>query len=135
MENIKERLSYTIIKSAMNKKHVYYFLLLLESLILIYMSLQPSYYVPTIPGFLIFRSGDIEHLIAYIIYGFLMERSLLNMGVKKHRYMLAIFLASAFAAGTELIQALVPNRFPDFIDWLIDSIGIVFGVFICKKRK
>lgn len=133
MENSRATVGLYRKVAKLKKELIVYALIVLESALLIYMSLQPSYNVPTVPTWGFFTNGDLEHLAAYIIYGFLLERGLKYAGMKKHRYLVAIVAASFFAAGTEMIQGFVPTRIADPVDWVIDTVGVVFGVFVKKN--
>ena len=115
------------------REHIFGIILFAESVFLVYMALLPSGAVPSAPGFLFLRGGDLEHFIAYVIYGFLMERTLGSMKIIKNRYAKALVLASFFALGTELLQAFVPSRYPDVLDWLVDSIGCAIGSYVSDK--
>ena len=68
------------------------------------------------------------HLVEYAILGAFVLRAIAHEP-------LAILLSSAYAATDELHQAFVAGRHASPVDWLIDTVGIVAGVFLLAKAR
>ena len=118
----------------METRNLYLTLLVMESAVLLWSAVQPGGTLPTLPG-VILRQGDLEHFVAYAVYGFLMERAMNGFGMGRNRYLYAIAAAGLFAAGTEALQMLVPSRSADVLDWTIDMAGIALGTLTCRVKR
>jgi len=71
------------------------------------------------------------HAIEYGALGLLVYRALAGEGVRQGRAVLiAIVLASAYAASDEWHQSFVPLRSADVLDWVADTIGSTCGAAI-----
>ncbi|PWT82820.1 MAG: hypothetical protein C5B57_08045 [Blastocatellia bacterium] len=71
------------------------------------------------------------HAIEYGALGLLVCRALAGEGVPRGRAVLiAIVVASAYAASDEWHQAFVPLRSADVLDWVADTIGSTCGAAI-----
>jgi len=116
------------------KKAILPALFVAESAFLIYMAFQPGYAVPTF-HFPFLRGGDLEHFLAYLVYGFLGFRTFsLRFGSRKS-LLASLLFCSLFGGLTEGIQAFVPTRFADPADWLLDAIGSCAGIAISSKTR
>ncbi|MBU0530528.1 MAG: VanZ family protein [Candidatus Aenigmatarchaeota archaeon] len=118
----------------MGMKRLYTFtiLFLLETFFLFYYSIQIITIVEPTPGF---RLGDIEHIVAYLVYGLLAERMLSYTRFRQHRWHLAILISIAVGGLNEFIQSFVPGRFTDLIDLSYDVIGSIIGASIGGLRR
>lgn len=105
-----------------------------ESVFLFYMSLQPGYAVPSfhIP---FFRPGDMEHFLAYLVYGFLGYKTFSLKCSPQESLMISLVVCGLFGGFTEGIQAYVPTRFAYPLDWLVDVMGSFAGIFISTRIK
>jgi VanZ family protein len=114
------------------KFYVYLSLVVLESLALFWFSFAPSVdFVRT--GVL--RLGDLEHLIAYTVYGFLLSR-VLRYFVKDWRVVLFSLIIGSFVGGLcEGVQYFLPYRVGDVADWFLDTLGSFIGASISSKFK
>jgi VanZ family protein len=102
-----------------------------ESLFLVYMALQPGYAVPTFHmPFL--RGGDLEHFLAYLIYGFLAFRTFGQRLAGRRLALAALGWCMLFAGFTEGLQAFVPTRFADPADWVVDVMGSGVGILLTR---
>ncbi len=71
------------------------------------------------------------HLVEYGGLGLLVSRALLGEGMTRARAVLvAVLVASAYAASDEWHQALVPSRSSDALDWVADAIGSTLGAIV-----
>jgi VanZ family protein len=66
------------------------------------------------------------HAFEFAVLGALLYRAV-------GREPLAILLGSAYAVTDEVHQAFVSGRQGSPVDWLIDTLGVVAGVFICSR--
>ncbi|HJW96814.1 MAG TPA: VanZ family protein [archaeon] len=107
------------------------FLFVAESAFLFYMALQPSSAVPTF-GFPFFRNGDLEHFLAYLVYGILGYKTFSMKCSPKKSLTLSLSFCMLFAGFTEGIQAFVPTRVADPADWIVDSIGSGAGIYALR---
>jgi VanZ family protein len=84
-----------------------------------------------LPGLTTWVWDKALHAIEYGALGLLMCRGLVGEGVKRVRAaLIAIVLASVYAASDEWHQAFVPLRSPDALDWVADTIGSACGASI-----
>lgn len=114
------------------KFFIYTSLVILETLVLIYLSFQPSIVVVR-PEILI-RIGDIEHFITYSIYGFLLQRTFRYFFQSTRMTIISSFMVGCMVGGlSETIQHFIPYREADMIDWIVDSIGSLFGSYTTSK--
>jgi VanZ family protein len=68
------------------------------------------------------------HILEYGGLGFLICRAFIGEGVKSlNAALIAITVASAYAASDEWHQAFTPLRSPDVIDWIADTLGSMVG--------
>jgi VanZ family protein len=108
------------------------FLIVAESIILVYFSLLPSGSVPTFrTGFL--RPGDIEHFTSFFIYGALWIVFLKTTGMKKKNIIIVLIIGSLFGLSNEIIQGFVPTRMFDLVDWFVDTLGTGGGGGVVAK--
>jgi len=103
-----------------------------ESIFLIYMALQPGYAVPTF-HFPFFRGGDMEHFLAYLVYGILGYGTLSPRLGQGAGLAASLAFCGLFAGLTEGMQAFVPTRFADPVDWAVDVLGSSAGILASRK--
>ncbi len=74
----------------------------------------------------------VHHTYLYAILGLLTFRALSRWPspISKWAFLAAIAFNLLYGASDEWHQSFVPNRTPDFFDWLADGAGTVLGVFI-----
>jgi VanZ family protein len=82
---------------------------------------------PTLPVDLHSGSDKLVHFAAYSVLGVLLARGQLRSGVSAAWVILVGILIGGL---DELYQSTIPNRSTDALDWLADSLGVVFGVFV-----
>ncbi|MCX6817914.1 MAG: VanZ family protein [Candidatus Aenigmarchaeota archaeon] len=118
------------------KAFIFLSLAIAETLVLVWFSLQPSAaFVPS-AGFL--RSGDLEHLVAYVVYGFMWSAFFLTYKKRPGVAMtilLSLAIGSAIGALCETLQLFVPTRVADPLDWAIDSLGSLCGAAAAVKAR
>jgi len=78
-----------------------------------------------IPG----RWGPLGHFGEYAILGALL---LVALGLPKYA-VAAASIASAYGVTDELHQLFVPGRHADPVDWLVDTLGAIAGVFVITR--
>ena len=78
--------------------------------------------------FLISKGG---HIFFFGIEGVLVY---LAIASKKWRFAIALFLASALGAATELHQHFVPGRHMNIWDWALDTASALLFLVIIKKK-
>jgi VanZ family protein len=76
-----------------------------------------------IPG----RFSEAAHFTEYLIFGMLLYAALRMSGLRRAAF-LALALASAYGVTDEIHQAFVPQRTPDPMDWVVDTLGASVGV-------
>jgi VanZ family protein len=114
------------------KFYVYLSLVIAETLVLLWYSFVPAIdFVRT--GFT--RLGDLEHLIAYVVYGFLLQRVLGYFFSRKRSLVLSFVIGSLVGGFCEIVQYFLPYRTGDAIDWGIDTLGSFLGGIISSKFK
>ncbi len=112
---------------------IYVLLFAAESIFLVYMALQPGYAVPTLHiPFL--RPGDLEHFLAYLVYGLLAYGTFGQRLGGRKLVIMTLGWCMIFAGFTEWLQVLVPTRFADPADWLVDAMGSVTGIVIARRK-
>ncbi len=102
-------------------------------IILFVLTTVPSYVVPQY-----FDAQDkLEHLSAYFILSIFLCLTLhfqkKSIKLSNYAVLFTFIFALAYGAIDELHQQLVPGRFADITDWMADSIGAIFGVWICSR--
>ena len=105
---------------------------LIETVLLFYFSVASLPAAEPAPGL---RLGDMEHFVAYLIYGILAERVLSYTKFRNHRWSLALLIAVAVGGLNEVIQAFVPGRVTDVLDFAYDGAGAIVGVTIFRFLK
>ena len=114
------------------KFYVYLSLVIIETLGILWFSFIPTMdFVDT--G--VMRLGDLEHLIAYAVYGFLLQRFFVYFFSKRKSLILSVMVGSFVGGSSEIIQYMLPYRIGDVIDWIIDSIGCSLGSLTSSKFK
>ncbi len=114
------------------KFYIYLSLVILETFVLLWFSFLPSVdFIRT--GFL--RLGDLEHFVAYAVYGFLLHRVSKYFLGGKESLLLSLVIGSFLGGMCETIQYLLPYRIGDVIDWGIDTLGSFVGGFVSSKFK
>ena len=74
------------------------------------------------------------HFVEYSILGFLLFRSITSDELLTfHPFYGSLLIGISFAILDEFHQSFVPGRHMSSIDMLFDSLGIVFGTFICSR--
>lgn len=118
------------------KAFIFLTLALAETLALVWFSLQPSAaFVPS-AGFL--RLGDLEHLAAYAVYGFMWSAFFITYKKRPGIAMtilLPLAIGSAIGALCETLQFFVPTRVADPLDWTIDTMGSLCGAAAAVRAK
>jgi VanZ family protein len=114
------------------KLYLYLALVVAETFVIFWFSFLPGVdFVET--G--VFRLGDLEHFIAYGVYGFLLSR-VLRYFVKGWKVVLvSIVIGSAVGGLSEGVQFLLPYRVGDAIDWGVDALGSFVGAMAGVKFK
>ena len=86
--------------------------------VIAFLSLYPLSELPGVPG-----TDKTHHLVAYFLLAF-------PSGLKKpNKWVLFIFLFIIFGGFIEIIQPYV-NRYGEWLDFLANSIGVIFGFFL-----
>jgi VanZ family protein len=121
------------------KLYAYFSLAIAETFTLFWFSLLPSVTFVSTGGL---RPGDIEHLAAYLVYGFLWTGFFRFFArITKRRVpgilllVIPLLIGSAVGATCETLQLFVPGRVADPIDWAIDTLGAFCGAFAASKLK
>lgn len=78
-----------------------------------------------VPG----RFGSLGHFGEYAILGALLVLALTS----PRRALMAVALASAYGVTDELHQLFVPGRCSDPVDWLVDTLGAIVGVYVATR--
>ena len=90
-----------------------------------------------IPESIFFGPDGIDylfHFVEYSILGFLLFKSLASdESVVNHVVQFSLLIGISFAILDEFHQSFVPGRHMSSIDMIFDSLGILFGTFICSK--
>ena len=124
------------------KFYIYFLFALAETLALVWFSLLQSAGFVQTGGFL--RLGDLEHFLAYAVYGFLWQRVFLNRhiatkGSRGPALIFGIFLplaiGSLVGAFCETMQFFVPTRVADPMDWAVDTLGSFCGAAAASKLR
>jgi len=116
--------------------YIYLSLAIAETIALVWFSFLPS--VGFIGVGAPLRPGDLEHLAAYSVYGFLLSRVFGFLGKGKKilfTLVLPLMVGSCVGVACETIQLFVPTRVADALDWLIDTLGSLLGAVLASKFK
>ncbi len=82
------------------------------------------------------RSGDIEHLFAYFIYGFILFKTFEGFGTGKRKsLLLSLIIGSSVGLLCEFVQYTLPYRTGDAIDWFIDTASCLLGSRLAYRNK
>ena len=74
------------------------------------------------------------HFVEYSILGFLLFRSITSDELLTfHPFYGSLLMGISFAILDEFHQSFVPGRHMSSIDMIFDSLGILFGTFICPR--
>ena len=74
------------------------------------------------------------HFAEYSILGFLLFRSITSDELLTfHPFYGSLLIGISFAILDEFHQSFVPGRHMSSIDMIFDSVGILFGIFICSR--
>ena len=73
------------------------------------------------------RIDKILHFTIYSVFAFLLTRQITEGFRPWQAVVLAIAFAMAFGAFDEWHQQLIPGRFPEFADWIADTLGATTG--------
>lgn len=76
-----------------------------------------------VPG----RFGTLAHFVEYAVLGVLLYAALRIDRDRSSALWLSVAIASAYGVTDELHQAFVPMRVPDVMDWVVDTVGALFG--------
>lgn len=68
------------------------------------------------------------HFVAYAILGALLWLALGGMRGSARAAVVAVVLASLYGITDEYHQSFVPNRMPDPVDWIVDTLGALTAV-------
>lgn len=127
-----ERKTEGVKRHLLSKSRLVPVLFAAETMFLFYMALQPGYAIPAVRiPFL--RGGDLEHFIAYLVYGFLAFRTFSMRFQKRESILVSVAWTMLFAGLTEGMQGFVPTRFADPADWLVDVMGSLVGIYAYTK--
>ena len=96
----------------------------IDSVLLLYLAILPAAVLPS-TGLALPRVGDLEHYLAYLVWGGLLSFLALTRERKFKGLALVLLLGLNFTFVTELVQYLIPTRNFDFIDWGIDMLGVL----------
>ncbi|UCC91569.1 MAG: VanZ family protein [Candidatus Aenigmatarchaeota archaeon] len=114
------------------KFYVYLLLAVAETFVLLWFSFLPSVdFVRT--GFT--RLGDLEHLMAYTVFGFLLHRVFRYFFSRKESVIFSVVVGSLVGGICEISQHLLPYRVGDAADWGIDTLGSFLGGLVSSKFK
>ncbi|MFN3551031.1 MAG: VanZ family protein [Endomicrobiia bacterium] len=118
------------------KKVVYWLEVILWCGIIFFFSSIPDLKIKQL-GFLDFVLRKIAHMTEYCILVILFFRafkvSLSYENYRKKGYFLSIFLSFLYAIFDEIHQYFVPGRHFALTDILIDTVGIILGIFLWDK--
>ena len=102
-------------------------LALIMAVVIFALSAVPGESYPPHPGFL----NYLAHFGEYLVFAALLTIAFTGGRLKPWQAMLiAIVLASAYAASDELHQLFVPGRWSDPVDWATDTLGACLGALI-----
>ena len=74
------------------------------------------------------------HFVEYSILGFLLFRSLASgESVVDNAVQFSLLIGISFAILDEFHQSFVPGRHMSSADMVFDSLGVLFGTFICSR--
>jgi len=74
------------------------------------------------------------HFVEYSILGFLLFRSLASdESVVDNAVQFSMLIGISFAILDEFHQSFVPGRHMSSADMVFDSLGVLFGTFICSR--
>jgi hypothetical protein len=106
-------------------------LVLIESIVLVYFSLQTGEAVGQV-SYLYFNSATLGHFIAYLVYGGLLTRMFSGNGKAPY---LAVIVGAAFGLLNEMIQSGVPGRSMSMIDVAVNAAGALVGSFVSARIR
>lgn len=92
------------------------------------LSSLPGSAVP-VPGHL----GPVGHFILYAVLGILLSLRFRETMSLRSAVIAAVAIASLYGISDELHQALVPGRFPDPADWVVDTLGAAAGALASRR--
>lgn len=102
-------------------------LAILAALAIFVFSHIPGASYPPHPGFL----NYIAHFCEYMVFAALIAIALTGGKLKPWQVaLIALAIASAYAASDEFHQYFIPGRLSDPMDWLTDTLGAALGVVI-----
>ena len=74
------------------------------------------------------------HFVEYSILGFLLLRTFTSGELRTfHPFCVSLLIGISFAILDEFHQSFVPGRHMSSADMIFDSIGILFGTFLCSR--
>ena len=79
-------------------------------------------------------SDKLEHAGAYLVLAILTMRALPPASGSRDA-LVALVAMVAFAAIDEWHQRFIPGRYPDSLDWVADSVGVVVGVGVAGVTR
>lgn len=110
----------------------YAILFILETAFLFWFSLLHFVEPISVP---VLRLGDLEHFLAYGLYGFLGSR-VARYYVKGWKvFLFGLVVGVAVGGITEGLQYFVPGRTGDAMDWAVDAIGSLAGAAAAFRFK
>jgi len=80
------------------------------------------------------QTGNIDkvlHFSIYLVFSFLLTRSILDTATRWRAISIALVVAIAFGAVDEWHQQFIPGRSAEFADWRADSVGALVGAIVC----
>ena len=90
-----------------------------------------------IPEYVSSGSDNIDllfHFVEYSILGFLLLRTFTSGELRTfHPFYASLLIGISFAILDEFHQSFVPGRHMSSADMIFDSIGILFGTFLCSR--
>lgn len=76
------------------------------------------------------RFSSVAHFVEYAILGGLLYVALRTDRTRRVAALAAVALASLYGASDELHQSFVPMRYPDVMDWVVDTAGAAVSVTV-----
>jgi len=103
--------------------------LLLYAGLIFWLSSQP---LPEGPPLFRFPGGDkLLHFLEYMVFGLLAWRAFLPRDGRGLVWV--IFLSLGYAGSDELHQRFVPTRSASLLDWGVDSLGVLSGLYLARS--
>ena len=119
---------YILLKN--KKVYLVYAPLIIYWLILFILTTLPSGSAPD----MIKVSDKLKHFSAYGLLAFLLSLTLHFQDkydyLRQHNFLITVLIIAFYGFIDELHQAFIPGRNCEFLDWIADTLGAIFGVII-----